>query len=283
VTTSAFAPAKLNLFLHVGPVRRDGFHPVCSLMAFADLGDRLSAAPAQAFGLQVVGPHAAGAPADEGNLVMRAARALFARAGVEAPGLRLTLDKQLPVAAGLGGGSSDAAAAMKLLREQMALDIGDETLEEIAAALGSDVPVCLRGVSTLGEGRGEVLRPGPGLPPLHAVLLDPGVGSSTPAVYRAYDEMGAPGAADRPAMPAAFATVEEVAGLLERTRNDLEAPAVALEPRIGEALETLRGQPETLFARMSGSGSSCFAICADAAGAASLAVRLAGARACRLA
>lgn len=282
MSPAAFAPAKVNLFLHVGPARDDGFHPVSSLMVFADLGDRLALEPADRFAMAVSGPHAAGAPADERNLVMRAARALFAHAGVADPGLRLVLDKQLPVAAGLGGGSSDAAAALRLLRDHLSLEVSDTELESIGAAIGSDVPACVRARAVIGEGRGEQLRPAPALPPIPAVLLDPGVPSSTPQVYRAYDAAGAPGGADTPIMPAALATVEDLVAVLQRTRNDLEAPAIALQPRIGEALAALRAAPETLFARMSGSGSSCFALCADDAAAAALAGRLPGAKACRL-
>lgn len=278
----AFAPAKVNLYLHVGPPRPDGFHPVASLMVFADLGDTLALRPAEAFGLEVQGPHAHEVPGDGSNLVLRAARALLLSQGLDPPAARLVLDKQLPVAAGLGGGSSDAAAALKLLRAHLGVGLPDKELEALAAGLGSDVAACVRGRAVIGEGRGELLRPAPALPPLPAVLLDPGAASSTPAVYRAYDAMGAEGTADAPALPD-MADVQAVARALASTRNDLEAPAIALEPRIGEALDRLRAQPEALFARMSGSGSSCFALCADDAAARTLAARLPGARACRLA
>lgn len=277
----AFAPAKVNLYLHVGPLRPDGFHPVASLMVFADVGDALALEPSEAFGLRVTGPHAQEVPADESNLVLKAARALLHSLGLDPPPARLVLDKQLPVAAGLGGGSSDAAAALKLLRDHLGVGLPDEALETLAADLGSDVAACVRGRAVIGEGRGELLRAAPSLPPLPAVLLDPGEASSTPAVYRAYDAMGAGGTADTPTL-AAMANVQAVAHALANTRNDLEAPAIALEPRIGEALERLRAQPEALFARMSGSGSSCFALCADDVAARALAARLPGARACRL-
>lgn len=277
----AFAPAKVNLYLHVGPLRPDGFHPVSSLMVFADVGDALALEPSETFGLRVTGPHAHEVPADESNLVLRAARALLLSLGLDPPAARLVLDKQLPVAAGLGGGSSDAAAALKLLRGHLGVGLPDEALEALASDLGSDVAACVRARAVIGEGRGELLRSAPPLPPLPAVLLDPGAASSTPAVYRAYDAMGASGTAEAPEL-GSMADVQAVAHALVSTRNDLEAPAIALEPRIGEALDLLRAQPETLFARMSGSGSSCFALCADEAAAGRLAARLPGARACRL-
>lgn len=283
MTPAVFAPAKINLFLHVGPPRPDGFHPISSLMVFADIGDRLSLEPAAAFGLEVGGAHAAGAPADERNLVVRAARALFAHAGVDLPALRIQLEKALPVAAGLGGGSSDAAATLRLLRDHLRLDVSDATLERIGADIGSDVPACIRARAVIGEGRGERLAAAPGLPALHAVLLDPGAPSSTPEVYRAYDAAGASGTAETPPLPASFVSIEALVAALAATRNDLEAPAIALQPKIGAALQTLRAAPEALFARMSGSGSACFALCADEQGAQALASRLPGAKSCRLA
>lgn len=278
---AAFAPAKVNLYLHVGPLRSDGYHPVSTLMVFADIGDRLTLEPANQFAMAVSGPFAAAVPADKSNLVMRAARALLAKVNVAAPALRLTLDKQLPVAAGLGGGSSDAAAALRLLRDQLSLEIADEELEAIGAGIGSDVPACVRARAVIGEGRGEVLRPAPALAPISAVLFDPGVPSSTPAVYRAFDASGAMTSANTPAMPDDLAATDNLVAFLETTRNDLEVPAIALQPSIGEGLKRLRSAPETLFARMSGSGSSCFAICADDGRAAALAARFPNARACR--
>jgi 4-diphosphocytidyl-2-C-methyl-D-erythritol kinase len=281
VIATALAPAKVNLYLHVGPRRPDGFHPVSSLMVFADVGDRLTLEPAEEFGLDVRGPHAGEVPADESNLVLKAARRLLRNLSLEPPRARLVLDKQLPVAAGLGGGSSDAAAALKLLRDHLGVGLPDAELETLAAELGSDVPACIRARAVIGEGRGERLRDAPALPALPAVLLDTGVASSTPAVYRAYDAMGAAGEARGPEL-GDVTTVPALAAALAATRNDLEPPAIALEPRIGEALDLVRAQPEALFARMSGSGSSCFALCADDDAARRLAGRLSGARVCRL-
>ncbi len=194
---------------------------------------------------------------------MRAARAFHAAARTPLPPFRLLLDKRLPIAAGLGGGSSDAGAALRLLRDALAPNLSDAALEAMAASLGADGAACLWGRAVMAEGRGERLSPAPGLPVLHAVLVNPLVPSPTGAVYRAYDAAVAPEGEARPWMPEAFESAEEVAAWLSvATRNDLEAPAVALEPRIGEVLDVLRDEPESLMARMSGSGATCFALCA---------------------
>jgi len=272
---SEFAPAKVNLFLHVGSLRADGFHPICSLMAFADIGDRLTAASTDRFELRIEGPTRDQAPAGDDNLVTRAARALFAKAGIAEPTLRLTLHKSLPAEAGLGGGSSDAAAALRLLRTELGLVVSDDGLQAVAAQLGSDVPACLLARPVLAQGRGERLTPACGLPELPAVLVRPPVSASTAAVYRAFDEgHAAHASAHAQALPDGLGSPAAAAEFLLTCRNDLEAPAVALQPAIGEALDQLRSAPETLLARMSGSGSACFALCADDAAAAALADRL---------
>jgi len=178
------------------------------------------------------------------------------------------------VAAGLGGGSSDAGATLRLLRDALGTSVTDEALEAIAAGLGADGAACLWGRPVVAEGRGERLSPAPAMPGLDAVLVNPGVASSTAAVYRAFDEAGAVGGADRPGLPDRFESAEDAAAWLSLCRNDLEAPAIALEPLIGEVLETLAGEPETLLARMSGSGATCFALCAGDIEAEGLAERL---------
>jgi 4-diphosphocytidyl-2-C-methyl-D-erythritol kinase len=271
---SAFAPAKVNLFLHVGPVGADGYHPICSLMAFADIGDMVAVQPSEAPEFEVTGPFGGELAAGDDNLVTRAAQALLAGVRGPRPPFRLILDKRLPVAAGLGGGSSDAGATLRLLREALQLSVGDEALEALAAELGADGAACLRGKPVMAEGRGERLSPPPSMPALDAVLINPGVPSSTAAVYRAFDAAGAKGGADRPRFPDSFESVEEIAACLSLCRNDLEAPAVGLQPLIGEVLETLAGEPETLLARMSGSGATCFALCAGDIEAEGLAERL---------
>jgi 4-diphosphocytidyl-2-C-methyl-D-erythritol kinase len=152
---------------------------------------------------------------------------------------------------------------LKLLRDAFAPDLPDDDLEPLAASLGADGAACLRATALMAEGRGEVLSPAPALPVLHAVLVNPGAPSPTGAVYRAYDAAVHPDGATRPFMPSDLESIEEVAAWLAvATRNDLEAPAVVLEPRIGEVLDVLRDEPESLLVRMSGSGATCFALCA---------------------
>lgn len=270
---AAFAPAKLNLFLHVG-APCDGYHPLCSLMAFADVGDRVSTFEADAFCLAVTGPFGRELVGHDDNLVMRAARALIAEAQRPLAPVGLSLEKRLPVASGLGGGSSDAGAALRLLREAFGLSVSNARLEAIAAALGSDGPACLWGAPAIAEGRGERLSAAPGLPPLDAVLVRAPEAVSTAAVYRRFDEIGRFGDIARPAMPDAFEDAVELAAWLAVQRNDLEAAAIAVAPDVGRVLETLADEPEALLARVSGSGGTCFALCAGDIEAEGLAERL---------
>jgi 4-diphosphocytidyl-2-C-methyl-D-erythritol kinase len=270
----AFAAAKINLFLHVGAPAPDGYHPICSLMAFADVGDRVEAAEADALACRVRGPFAGELAGEGDNLVLRAARALIAEARTPLAPVGLTLDKRLPVAAGLGGGSSDAGAALRLLRDTWDLDLTDAALEALAAALGADGAACLWGRPVLAQGRGERLSPAPGLPLIDAVLVNPRVAVSTAEVYRRFDARGAFGDVRPPPLPEAFESVAELAGWLALTRNDLEAAAVAAAPAVGDVLATLAGEPEALFARMSGSGATCFALCAGDLEAEGLAERI---------
>ena len=258
---TAFAPAKINLFLHVGAPGGDGYHPLCSLMVFADVGDRLALHDADVLSVRLHGAFAADLAGEGDNLVLRAARALLARARGPQPPVGILLDKALPVAAGLGGGSSDAGAALRLIRDALGLPVDEAGLEEIAASLGADGAACFQASPVVAEGRGERLSPAPGLPPIEAVLVNPRVEVSTPAVYCAFDAAGAFGDVTPPPTPEAFESVEELAAWLGFTRNDLEAPAIALAPAIGDVLAVLRAEPQVLFARMSGSGATCFAIC----------------------
>jgi 4-diphosphocytidyl-2-C-methyl-D-erythritol kinase len=276
MTGVAFAAAKVNLYLHVAPPTPDGYHPIASLMAFADVGDEVTAEPADGLSMTIGGPFGQGLSAGPDNLVLRAAAALLARAGRPGAGARLALTKALPIAAGLGGGSSDAGAALRLLNDMLALGLDEAALEDVAAGIGADGAACLRGRMLVAEGRGERLSPAPAMPALPAVLVNPGVPSPTGAVYRAYDDSGAPGAADRPVAPR-LDTVEAATRWLAACRNDLEPPALKLEPRIGEALDALKSAPESLLARMSGSGATSFCLCADLAAARALADRLASA------
>lgn len=267
------APAKVNLFLHVGAPSADGYHPICSLMAFADVGDRVSMELGEGR-LTASGPFAGGLGRESDNLIIRAVRAFVADLGRPMAELSFGLDKRLPIASGLGGGSSDAGAALRLIRDAFAPQVDDARLEAVAARLGADGAACLWGRPVLAQGRGERLTAAPGLPVLHAVLVNPGVPVSTPEVYRRLDAAGVFGDVAPPAMPDAFESPQEVAAWLATQANDLEAPAVAVAPEIGTVLDTLRGEPEVLLARVSGSGGTCFALCVDDIAAETLAERV---------
>jgi len=270
----ALAPAKVNLFLHVGPVEPDGYHPLASLVSFADVGDRVTVAPAGRLSLTVEGPFAAGLEGPGDNLILRALRAFGEAAGLGEPPLAVTLDKQLPIAAGLGGGSSDAGAALKLARDLLAPHLDDAALADIAGTVGADGPMCLHARAAWAGGRGDRLDFEPRLPPLPALLVNPGVASPTGAVYAAYDA-GPPASADGPAPPAAW-TPTAVIDWLAACRNDLQAPAVARTPVIGAALDAVAAIPGARLARMSGSGATVFALFETADEAVAAARRLAG-------
>ncbi|HKX09688.1 MAG TPA: 4-(cytidine 5'-diphospho)-2-C-methyl-D-erythritol kinase [Stellaceae bacterium] len=264
------APAKLNLYLHVLGRRDDGYHLLDSLVAFADIADIVTARPADALSLEITGPFATALQGDPSeNLVWRAASALAARAGIEAKAA-LTLEKNLPVASGIGGGSSDAAAALKALGELWRLDLGERTFQGLAESLGADVPVCLFGETAWLGGIGERVAPAPSLPPAWVVLVNPAVSLATPAVFKAR--------AGAFSEPARFETAPEdaatLARLLEARRNDLTPAAVALAPDVAAALRALEAETGALIARMSGSGATCFALFADADSAARAAGRL---------
>jgi 4-diphosphocytidyl-2-C-methyl-D-erythritol kinase len=258
---AAFAPAKINLYLHVLGRRPDGYHEIDSLVAFADIGDRLSAAPAAQFSLTLDGPEAASlAGLGDDNLVLRAARRLARDAGIAA-GAALSLEKNLPVAAGLGGGSSDAAAALRALSALWGLPA--ERAAPIAAALGADMPVCLYGRPAWVGGIGERIVPAAGLPCAGIVLANPRIALPTAAVFAARrGEFSAPGRFAPMPMDA-----PGLARALKRRRNDLTEAAIGLVPEIGEILARLAALPGALLARMSGSGATCFALFADRAAA----------------
>lgn len=253
---TAVASAKVNLFLHVGPVDDEGYHPLTSLVAFADVGDVVTVEPSDRLSLTVGGPFGAGLADDPDNLILRALRSLGQATGTGDPSLSVHLDKRLPIAAGLGGGSSDAGTALKLARDLMGLKMDDAALGDVAGVVGADGPMCLHARSAWAEGRGEMLTFEPALPPLHALLVNPGVPSSTGAVYRAYDAMPRPLGA-RPSPPPSW---DAVIGWLEEQRNDLEAPAIALQPAIGMAMQAIAALPGVRLTRMSGSGATVFAL-----------------------
>ncbi|HQT39295.1 MAG TPA: 4-(cytidine 5'-diphospho)-2-C-methyl-D-erythritol kinase [Acidocella sp.] len=245
---TSFAPAKVNLHLHVTGKRADGYHLLDSLAVFPNAGDVIYVEPANTLSLTITGPFGKTLSTEPDNLVLRAARALNPT-GTGA----LTLEKNLPVASGIGGGSADAAAALRVLSRHWGLNV---PLHAIAAALGADVPVCLARNSARMSGIGEILAPAPKLPNFGIILVNPGVHVATPAVFRARSAAFTPAAT----FPAAWTTAESLAEALRHARNDLEPPAISLAPVIGDVLAHLKSLPGCLLARMSGSGATCFGI-----------------------
>ena len=260
------APAKLNLYLHVTGRRADGYHELDSLVTFTALADTLEIAPAETLGLTVTGPFADALEGGD-NLAARAAAALAERLGRPA-NVRIALDKRIPVAAGLGGGSADAAAVLRGLARLWRLGAEHAgTLRETALGLGADVPVCLDSRAACMAGIGEALSAPPRLPPCAVVLVNPGVPVPTGPVFAA--RRGAFSAASP--IDEAPQDAPALAALLRARRNDLERPAIEQAPEIGLALSRLAEAPGCLLARMSGSGGTCFGLFEDetaAAGAA---------------
>lgn len=244
-TFTEFAPAKVNLCLHVTGQRADGYHLLDSLVAFAGIGDRLVARPASTASLTLAGPFGADLPGGPDNLVLRAAAGFGAAAA-------FTLDKHLPPASGIGGGSADAAAALRALARLT----GKAIPGGLALRLGADVPVCLAARPARMRGVGELLDPVT-LPQGWIVLANPRVEVPTPAVFRALARK------DNPALPGTMPHWPDMAALaawLATQRNDLEAPALAIAPVIAQVLAALRAQEGTRIARMSGSGATCFGL-----------------------
>ncbi len=258
-----WAPAKINLFLHVLGKRTDGYHTLQSLMIFTPtIADIISVQESEITEVRITGPYAAGLMADDTNLVMRAAKVLQAVAGPQKPVL-LTLEKHLPVASGIGGGSADAAAAMRLLMRWWQIELPEEQIYNMAVRLGSDVPACIRSQPVFVEGVGEQLTP-VALPcALAMVLVNPAVPLSTAEVF------GHISPQDRSSciMPQCD-TVDELVSWLHTTTNDLESAATQIVPEINDVLTALNDQAGCRLARMSGSGATCFGIFSSPADAA---------------
>lgn len=265
MATEEHAPAKVNLCLHVTGRRGDGYHLLDSLAIFTEAGDALRAEAAPDISLAIAGPEAGALSAGEDNLVLRAARLLAPGPG---QGARLILEKRLPLASGIGGGSSDAAAALRLLARLWGRALPDAGA---VLGLGADLPVCLAARPARMEGVGERLSPVPALPPVWLVLANPRVELPTGSVFAGLARRDLP---PLPALPPAWPDATALAAWAGTARNDLEAPARALAPAIGEVLSALSACEGALLARMSGSGATCFALFGSEAAARAAALRL---------
>lgn len=252
------APAKINLALHVTGRRADGYHDLESLVVFAEVADELRARPAARDSLRVTGPFAAAAGNGDANLVARAVAAFRARWPAHvAGGLAIELHKNLPVAAGLGGGSADAAAALRLMAALGEADIPPAALVEVALALGADVPACLLSLPAEVRGKGEIVHPLRHFPACHILLVNPLVPVVTADVFRRLEKRDHPGL---PPLPDPLTRPAQLGIWLGETRNDLEPPALALVPRIGELIDAIGEIDGCMLARMSGSGGTVFGL-----------------------
>lgn len=259
------AHAKINLYLHVTGRREDGYHLLDSLAVFAGAGDRLHLSPAtqdHEEHLTLKGPFSEGLEADSNNLVLKAARGLRQAqgdAGATLPAASLLLEKHLPIASGIGGGSADAACALRLLTRFWHLS--PETAIHVAPTLGADVPVCLAQRATRMEGIGEILTAAPPLPEMGMILVNPGVSVSTPSIFKRLAATGGIKARSPLTLPKdGWPTLDALITFLEQTDNDLQPHAIAQEPIIATVLEHLAALPNVRFSRMSGSGATCFAL-----------------------
>jgi len=264
------APAKINLALHVTGRREDGYHLLDTLVAFTEAGDRILVETASTDSLSIDGPFASHLTNDVDNLVLRARDLVRELAGPRPP-VAIRLHKNLPIASGIGGGSSDAAATLRALYRYWQIDLPHEALARHALSLGADVPMCVQSRSLIAQGIGEAMRP-VSLPSLSIVLVNPGIPVATPAVFRALHRR------ENPALPPlnAICSATGLVEWLRHTRNDLEAPALSVVPQIGVVTAALRDQGSAI-ARMSGSGATCFGIFADDEEAARAAAAIASA------
>ncbi|MCV0426413.1 MAG: 4-(cytidine 5'-diphospho)-2-C-methyl-D-erythritol kinase [Roseibium sp.] len=253
------ARAKVNLALHITGQRPDGYHLLESLAVFPQIGDRVALEPAEKPELRLEGPFARAldGPA-ENNLILKALSAFAAAAGIPTPNVRVTLTKRLPVASGIGGGSSDAATTLRLLEDFTGSYLSENKLHDLALSLGADVPVCLFPEPQIMRGIGDELSPGPQMPVCGIVLINPKVGVSTPEVFKTMSARDNP---PLPEMPNRFSTLNQMSGYLATCRNDMQEAAVKLCGEIGEVLSALNEDNRIELARMSGSGATCFGLC----------------------
>ncbi len=255
------APAKINLYLHITGRRENGYHDLDSLSTIVDgIADRITIAPAPSLSLTLSGPFAPmiANDAPQSNLAVRAASALAAHLGRRAD-VAIALEKNIPPGAGLGGGSADAAATVRALLDHWNAIVKEDDLHDLLLSLGSDVPACYAGKPVIIRGTGDIVLPAPPIPRLPVLLIWPGKMSSTPAAYKAYR----PPFNNAASVPAHFDGAEDFIAFLSRQQNDLYAPALGAVPEIKDTLDILNAQKNIRLARMSGSGSACFALFDD--------------------
>lgn len=253
------ARAKVNLALHITGQRPDGYHLLESFVAFPQIGDRISLEAAETLELRVEGPFARDLDGNaDDNLILKAVRAFAEKSGSALPKVRLTLTKRLPVASGIGGGSSDAATALRLLEDFTGAYLSTDQIHQLALSLGADVPVCLMPEPQIMRGVGEELTPGPSLPSCGIVLVNPRKSVSTPEVFKAITQRDNPAL---PPVPEKFDGLSDLTDFLAGCRNDLQDAAIGLCPQIGDVLTVLQEDTRVGFARMSGSGATCFGLC----------------------
>ncbi len=255
----AQAPAKVNLSLRIVGRRADGFHLLDSIVVFANVGDHVAIRPAvRKPTFSIRGPFASSLEGPSGNNLAILADQAFTKAfGGKRSDIRLW--KRLPTAAGIGGGSADAAAVLRLKAKLVGMELNDPNLSSVALSLGADVPMCLRGLSAKVEGIGELLSLAPSMPPLAAVLVNPGVRLATPTVFKARS-----GPFSSPAvLPKVWQNLSEVAEAIDELGNDLTQSAIAIAPEVEDVLESLRALSGARAVSMSGSGSTCFALFDD--------------------
>ena len=252
---SVFAPAKINLYLHITAKRDDNYHFIESLIVFANCGDKITVTPSEKFGLQINGQFAPYIKPNDDNLVIKAAMLLAKASGIKPTG-NIKLTKNLPIASGIGGGSADAAAALLALRKLWDVPISNEDMSHLAIQLGADVAICLHGTASIVAGIGEKINPAPILPKFWLVLVNPNLLVPTAEVFAAYK--------DKFSIPQPINTqpkdLEELISLLSNRGNDLTVASISIAPVIKEVIEVLEATPNTVLSRLSGSGATCFAI-----------------------
>lgn len=253
------ARAKVNLALHVTGQRSDGYHLLDSLVAFPSVADRVTLIRGGTDGLNITGRFSDSLTSDSGNnLILAARRALEQMVGRQFGPLHFELEKNLPIASGIGGGSADAAAALRQMNAQLELGLSESELAVIGLQLGADIPVCIGSRVALMRGIGEELETVPQLPDCSMILINPGVSVSTIPVFKALAQKDNP---PLPPLPDRWGTLDTLVAWLHQTRNDLEPAAITVCPEIADVLASLDSVPAVKLARMSGSGATCFGIC----------------------